>query len=101
MTAASVRFTTRELSPRTFPDFERFFAQVHGCACTLYFFGRHLTSIGGNAKQKAERLGSAPDRPRKPSPLQERKRAQEAAAVGELVRQGQAHGILVYADGEP
>lgn len=101
MTKTRARFTTRELSMRTFPDFERFFAQVHGCACTLYFFGRHLTPVSGTAKQKAERLGSSPDRSRGHFPHQELMRANEAAAVKALVGRGEAHGILVYADGEP
>jgi len=99
--STSVRFTTRVLSVRTFPDFEQFFAQVHGCACTLLFFGRHLPSIPGTAEQRAERLGSAPDRSRKHFPHQDLKRTREAAAVQELVRKRQAHGILVYAEGEP
>ncbi|MBO0812830.1 MAG: GNAT family N-acetyltransferase [Microlunatus sp.] len=98
---AAVRFTTRELSMRTIDDFEQFFSQVHGCACTLYFFGRHLSPLPGTAQQRAERLGSAPDRSRKHFPHQELMRTREAAAVRELVSKGQAHGILVYANGEP
>lgn len=61
MAADAVRLTTRELSVRTFPDFEQFFSQVHGCACTLYFFGRHLTPAAGTAKERAERLGLPTD----------------------------------------
>ncbi len=101
MPTTSVRFTTRELSKRTFPDFQQFFTQVHGCACTLYFFGRHLSPVPGTAKRIAERLGSAPDRSRKHFPHRDLMRAREAAAVKELVDRGEAHGILVYADGEP
>lgn len=101
MATTAVRFTTRVLSMRTFPDFELFFAQAHGCACTLYLFGRHLPSVPGTAAQRAELLGSAPDRSRRQFPHQELKRVRQAAAVKELVRKGQAHGILVYADGEP
>ncbi|TCO21136.1 hypothetical protein EV652_11143 [Kribbella steppae] len=100
MAADAVRLTTRELSMRTFPDFEQFFSQVHGCACTLYFFGRHLTPLAGTAKERADRLG-APDRSQKQFPHQEWMRAQQLSAVKELVRSWQAHGILVYADGEP
>jgi GNAT superfamily N-acetyltransferase len=100
MAADAVRLTTRELSVRTFPDFEQFFSQVHGCACTLYFFGRHLTPAAGTAKERAERLG-APDRSLKHFPHKEWMRARELSAVKELVQSGQAHGILVYADGEP
>ena len=99
--STSVRFTTRVLSVRTFPDFEQFFDHVHGCACTLLFFGRHLSSIPGTAEQRAKRLGSAPDRSHKHFPHQDLKRTREAAAVKELVRKRQAHGILVYAEGEP
>lgn len=98
--AEATRLTTRELSMRTFPDFERFFGQVHGCACTLYLFGRHLAVIPGTAKEHAERLGK-PDRSAKHFPLQELRRTKELAAVRELVAKGQAHGILVYAEGEP
>jgi hypothetical protein len=50
MSGSAVRFTTRELSMRTFPDFEEFFAQVHRCDCTLYFFGRHWTVMPGTAE---------------------------------------------------
>lgn len=101
MSEAAVRFTTRELSMRTIDDFEEFFTHVHGCACTLYLFGRHLAPVSGTAKRRAELLGSAPDRSRKHFPHQELMRKREATAVRELVRKGQAHGILVYADGEP
>src|SRR5579875_943668 len=95
MSEPAARFTARELSMRTFPDFEQFFAEVHGCACTLYFFGRHLSVMPGTAADRAKRLGK-PDRSRNHFPLQELRRAREAAAVKELVRAGQAHGILVY-----
>lgn len=101
MTVPVTRYRTRELSTRTFPDFAQFFTQVHGCACTLYFFGRHLSSVPGNAEERAKTLGSAPDRSRKHFPHQDLKRGRELAAVQELVDRGQAHGILVYADGEP
>lgn len=100
MSDSAVGLTTRELSIETFPDFEGFFAQVHGCACTLYFFGRHLAVMPGTAKERAEALG-APDRSRKHFPRQELRRLREAAAVKELVHKRQARGILVYAAGEP
>jgi len=86
---------------RTIDDFEQFFSQVHGCACTLYFFGRHLAPLPGTARQRAERLGSTPDRSRKHFPHRDLMRQREAAAVRDLVGKGQAHGILVYANGEP
>lgn len=85
---------------QTFPDFERFFAEVHGCACTLYFFGRHLTVMPGTAEERAGTLGR-PDRSTKHFPRQELRRARQAAAVKDLVRKHQARGILVYADGDP
>jgi ribosomal protein S18 acetylase RimI-like enzyme len=99
-TGGAVRFTTKELSKRTWPDFVRFFSQVHGCACTLYLFGRHLSPVAATARQRAEILGAAPDRSRKQFPHREWARAQELRAVRELVWNGQAHGILVYAQGE-
>lgn len=95
------RYTTRELSAETFPDFAQFFGQVHGCACTLYFFGRHLSPVGGTADQRAVSLGSAPDRGRKHFPQADVMRARELAAVKVLVDRGQANGILVCAGDEP
>src|SRR3954452_22198279 len=92
---SGVRYTTRELSTRTLPDFEQFFSQVHGCACTVYFFGRHLSPIPGTSEQRAEQLGSGPDRSRRHFPHRELLRALELAAVLDLVRRRQAHGILV------
>ncbi len=95
------RFTTRELSARTLDDFGEFFQRVHGCACTLYFLGKHLPQpVAGTAKERAAIVG-APDRSRKRFPQQELRRAQELAVVTELVEQKKADGILVYADGEP
>lgn len=95
-----VRFTTKELSKRTFADFERFFSQVHGCMCTLYSLGGHIPNPARTAKELAGQRGE-PDRSNKQFPLQEWRRQQESAAMNELVRRGQAHGILVYADGDP
>jgi hypothetical protein len=40
MASRTKRLTTRELSMRTLPDFERFVWQVNGCGCALYLFGR-------------------------------------------------------------
>ncbi|MBM7790379.1 GNAT family N-acetyltransferase [Tenggerimyces flavus] len=95
------RFTNRELSTRTLEDFGEFFANVHGCACTLYFLGKHLPQpVAGTARERAAILG-APDRSRKRFPHQELRRARELAVVTELVKQKKADGILVYADGEP
>jgi ribosomal protein S18 acetylase RimI-like enzyme len=98
---SATRYRTRELSTRTFPDFERFFTQVHGCACTLYFFGRHLSPVAGTTQQRVGTLGSTPDRSQKQFPQRDLARARELAAVKELVDRGQARGILVYADDDP
>ncbi|GAA5032972.1 hypothetical protein GCM10023317_84570 [Actinopolymorpha pittospori] len=100
MVTGEMRFTTKELSKRTWPDFERFFSQVHGCACTLYLHGRHLPSVARTATERAERFG-VPDRSRSVFPARAFGRAQELSAVKELVWQGRAHGILVYGRGEP
>lgn len=101
MTEPAVRYRTRELSERTFPDFETFFGRVHGCACTLYFFGRHLSPVTGTAAQPGVSLDRTPDRTRKHFPLRDLARARELAAVKGLVENGQAHGILVYAEDDP
>jgi ribosomal protein S18 acetylase RimI-like enzyme len=100
MTSKTIRFTTRELSTRTWSDFVTFFSQVHGCACTLYSFGRHLTLVGTTAAERADLYGS-PDRSRKHFPAQQQRRAQQLAAVRELLDEGRYHGILVYANDEP
>jgi GNAT superfamily N-acetyltransferase len=88
MARRSMRLTTRELSTRTLDDFERFFWGVNGCGCALYLFGRHL-SPAANSAEKGKRFTGKDWR------------ATELAAVKELVRKGLAHGILVYAEGEP
>jgi ribosomal protein S18 acetylase RimI-like enzyme len=80
----SARFTTKELSKRTWPDFERLFSQGNGwdfCMCTPFHFGgyRLTTHLRTRAEKAAFHRGLKRD----------------------LVDQGQAHGILVYADGEP
>ncbi|MGW0231433.1 GNAT family N-acetyltransferase [Actinopolymorpha singaporensis] len=95
-----VGFTTRELSVRTLADFERFFSQVHGCACVVYYFGRHLPPVANTAGERAEILG-APDRARRHFPHRELMRTREQSAVSDLVRRGRADGILVYAAGDP
>lgn len=82
------QYTTRELSIRTLPDFERFFWQVNGCGCALYLFGRHRRPATSSTKERKHIPGSE-------------WKASELAAVKDLVRKRQAHGILVYADAEP
>jgi GNAT superfamily N-acetyltransferase len=88
MARPAKRFTTRELSMRTLADFERFFWGVNGCGCALYLFGRHLSPAAGSSEKGKRFTGRD-------------WRATELAAVSELVRKGLAHGILVYAGGEP
>jgi len=88
MATKTERFITRELSMHTLPDFEQFFSQVNGCGCALYLFGRHLSPPAASARKGNRILGPA-------------RAAWEMTAVKELVRKGLAHGILVYADGEP
>jgi hypothetical protein len=101
MSDATKRYRTRELSARTFPDFEEFFNWVHGCACTLYFFGRHLSPVAGGVDESAIEVGSVPDRSRRQFPQRDQARVRELAAVKRLVDRDQAHGILVYAGDEP
>lgn len=95
-----VRFRTRELSRRTFADFEAFHRSVHSCSCLLYLRGEHGPPVARTAKERAELLG-APDRSAKNFPHHEWQMARGLAEMRELVWAGKAHGILVYADGEP
>ena len=77
-------YTTKELSPQTWPDFERLFSQGGGwdfCACMLTQRGCHLSER--EYPSRAER-GTRN--------LQEKQ---------QLVEQGHAHGILVYTGEEP
>lgn len=77
-------YTTKELCPETWPDFERLFAPGTGwafCACMFFQRGRHL--------RQAE------------FPGREAMRVQNQAEKRALVDEGRAHGILVYDDGEP
>src|ERR1700682_4167871 len=77
-------YQTRELSEQTWPDFERLFSQGHGwdhCWCMAFQRARHL-------------------------PRQEFRTGADVGVRNhqdkkELVDRGRAHGILVYADGEP
>ena len=80
----SVPYTTKELAPETWADFERLFAPGRGwafCACMLYQRGCHLDSkmFPNRASARVENL------------------AQKLA----LVEDGKAHGVLVYDGGEP
>jgi hypothetical protein len=80
----SVTYTTKELTPATWVDFERMFASGRSwsfCACMLYQRGCHLD------------VKRFPDRASSLAQNQSEKRA--------LVDAGRAHGILVYDDREP
>lgn len=76
------RFTTKELSLRTWPDYVQFFSQGNGwdhCGCTAY--------QGFRAPSKVRKWTD--------------KRDWNLELKRELVERSLAHGILVYADGEP
>ena len=78
----SGRFTTKELSKRTWPDYVRFFSQGNGwdhCGCTY--------AQGFRAPKDVRKWAD--------------KRDWNLAVKCRLVEEGQAHGILVYAEGEP
>lgn len=77
-------YTTKELSPEIWPDFERLFAPGTGwafCGCMLFQRGCHL--------------------PRAEFPTREEMRVRNMGEKRALVDEGRAHGILVYEDGEP
>lgn len=78
-------YQTRELSPKTWADFERLFVPEHEdwafCACMLYQRGCHLD--------------------RREYPDAESERIQNLDEKRALVDAGRAHGILVYEDGVP
>lgn len=79
------RYTTKQLSSKTWPDFVRLFSQGSGwdfCQC-MHFHRPHRLSRDRWLATRAERGA--------------RNRRQKRA----LVEQGRAHGILVYRKGEP
>lgn len=94
-----IRFTTKELSRKTWPDYERFFHRNGrgSCGCMLYPRGRHLPAPAG-----AGRLNGAggPDRSGKHFPTRDLRRSQNLSEMKQLVERDRAHGILVYASGE-
>jgi GNAT superfamily N-acetyltransferase len=79
---AAVPLLARELTPRRWTDFERLFRKYHGvqagCWCMFYHREGPNGPLGSVARQEANR------------------RDHRA-----LLREGRAHGILVYADGRP
>src|SRR5438046_9895775 len=82
-------YSTKELSKRTWSDFEKLFLKqgVVGDGWWCWCMHHHVSSYS------------------MPENQQPRTRAQRAVGnrrrKAELVKQGRAHGILVYADGEP
>ena len=77
-------YTTEELTKETWPDFERLFSQGNGwdfCWC-MHF--QRLRALPRNQWRTRAERGA-------------RNRKQKK----ELVDEGHAHGILVYANGEP
>ncbi len=78
-------YTTKELSKETWPDFERLFSQKNGwdhCWCMHFHRPRRL------AKNKWLRTRAE-------------RGVRNRREKSELVERGWAHGILVYANGEP
>ena len=85
MSLRSETYTTKELTRKTWPDFERFFSQGNGwdfCWC-MHFQPPRTLPRNKWRLTRAER-GVRNHREKK-----------------ELVKEGRAHGILVYANGEP
>lgn len=85
MRTEEVVYSAKELSPETWADFAKVFSQGSGwnhCQC-MHFHRPH-------ALPKSERLRTRAERA-----VRNRKQKKE------LVEQGRAHGILVYAGGEP
>lgn len=72
------KISTKELSPATWPDFERFFSKYRGvrggCWCTYYHRLPSWQKLGREGRKKEKRR---------------------------LVREGHSHGIIVYANSEP
>ena len=80
----SALLETKELSAETWPDFERLFSRGHGwdhCWCMAFQRGPRPS------RQEFRTRGEVGPR--------------NHDAKKALVDQGRAHGILVYADGEP
>jgi GNAT superfamily N-acetyltransferase len=83
------KYSTRELSKQTWPDFERLFLRQGfvgdgwWCWCTFHHISSYSLPQNRQPPTRAERAV--------------RNRRQK----GELVEKGCAHGILVYSNGEP
>ena len=82
LTSGPAAFTTKELSERTFDDFETLFAEGTGwgrCGCLWALQARRVTGGATWAEQREVNL----------------------ATMRGLVGEGRSHGILVYADKRP
>lgn len=78
------RYTTRELSPKTWQDFERLFSQGNGWDfCWCMHFQRAHSPAGHGKLPRAQRS------------------ARNRRDKRKLVAAGRAHGILVYDQSEP
>jgi len=78
------RYQTKELSAATWPDFEMLFSGGNGWDhCSCMFFQRAIQPS------------------RQQYPTRAVLQARNHHDKNELLREGRAHGILVYADGEP
>lgn len=83
MAASATLYATKTLTRETWPDFERLFSQGNGwdfCWCIAMQRDRPAAT---RCRTRAER------------------NAVNRAAKHDLVMAGRAHGVLVYADGEP
>jgi GNAT superfamily N-acetyltransferase len=85
MASQALAYTTKELSTKTWPDFERLFSQKSGwdfCWCM------HFHRPRGLPKNKW-------------LPTRAERGVRNRREKRELVERGCAHGILVYSEGEP
>jgi GNAT superfamily N-acetyltransferase len=84
MASQAPEYKTRELSKKTWPDFERLFSQGNGWDfCWCMHFHRSRLSPGSDKLRRTERS------------------VRNRRDKKELVELGRSHGILVYAEGEP
>jgi GNAT superfamily N-acetyltransferase len=77
-------YETKELSEATWPDFERLFSRGNGwdhCWCTAFQRAPHASRTEFRTRAEVS--------------------VRNHQAKKDLLDQGRAHGILVYADGEP
>ena len=89
MASEASRYSTKELSKKTWPDFEKLFQKpggllgpgVAGCWCMYNHRPRPL--------------------PESKRPDPKARRARNRREKRDLVEKGRAHGVLVYSDGEP